>query len=181
MITWATSWAAPDPLRQRPRRADPLHHHLDPGLGPRRLFGADCSQQSDRASGLFVDGLYDFDSLFGVDFSTSKEQRVNTCESAMNHAMLFTGVDIDEAGAGRRFRVENSWGEAAATRASSRWTPIWFDANVFEVAVHVATCPPICAPPSLRSPSTCPRGIRWGRSPECSWPGTRPGRGCVIA
>lgn len=74
-------------------------------------FGADCHPNSDRASGLFVDGLYDFDNLFGVDFSTSKEQRVDTGESAMNHAMLFTGVDVNEAGEGRRFRVENSWSE----------------------------------------------------------------------
>ena len=104
-------------------------------------FGADCSQQSDRASGLFVDGLYDFDSLFGVDFSTSKEQRVNTCESAMNHAMLFTGVDIDETGAGRRFRVENSWGEDRGDKGFFTMDADWFDANVFEVAVHVDDLP----------------------------------------
>jgi aminopeptidase len=104
-------------------------------------FGADCSQQSDRASGLFVEGLYDFDNLFGVDFSTSKEQRVNTGESAMNHAMLFTGVDIDEAGEGRRFRVENSWGEDHGDKGFFTMDAAWFDANVFEVAVHVDDLP----------------------------------------
>ena len=104
-------------------------------------FGADCSQQSDRASGLFVDGLYDFDNLFGVDFSTSKEQRVNTGESAMNHAMLFTGVDIDEEGNARRFRVENSWGEEPGEKGFFTMDAAWFDANVFEVAVHVDDLP----------------------------------------
>ena len=104
-------------------------------------FGADCGQQSDRASGLFVDGLYDFDNLFGVDFSTSKEQRVNTGESAMNHAMLFTGVDIDEEGNARRFRVENSWGEEPGEKGFFTMDAAWFDANVFEVAVHVDDLP----------------------------------------
>ena len=104
-------------------------------------FGADCGQQSDRASGLFVDGLYDFDNLFGVDFSTSKEQRVNTGESAMNHAMLFTGVDIDEEGNARRFRVENSWGEEPGEKGFFTMDADWFDANVFEVAVHVDDLP----------------------------------------
>ena len=104
-------------------------------------FGADCSQQSDRASGLFVDGLYDYDNLFGVDFSTSKEQRVNTGESAMNHAMLFTGVNIDEEGNARRFRVENSWGEEPGEKGFFTMDAAWFDANVFEVAVHVDDLP----------------------------------------
>ena len=102
---------------------------------------ADCGQQSDRASGLFVDGLYDYDNLFGVDFSTSKEQRVNTGESAMNHAMLFTGVDIDEDGNARRFRVENSWGEEPGEKGFFTMDAAWFDANVFEVAVHVDDLP----------------------------------------
>ena len=104
-------------------------------------FGADCGQQSDRASGLFVEGLYDYDNLFGVDFSTSKEQRVNTGESAMNHAMLFTGVDIDEEGNARRFRVENSWGEEPGEKGFFTMDAAWFDANVFEVAVHVDDLP----------------------------------------
>ena len=76
-----------------------------------------------------------------MDFSTSKEQRVNTGESAMNHAMLFTGVDIDEAGEGRRFRVENSWGEDHGDKGFFTMDTAWFDANVFEVAVHVDDLP----------------------------------------
>ena len=104
-------------------------------------FGADCHPNSDRASGLFVDGLYDFDNLLGVDFSTSKEQRVDTGESAMNHAMLFTGVDVNEAGEGRRFRVENSWSEEPGDKGFFTMDAPWFDANVFEVAVHVDDLP----------------------------------------
>ena len=104
-------------------------------------FGADCHPNSDRASGLFVDGLYDFDNLFGVDFSTSKEQRVDTGESAMNHAMLFTGVDVNEAEEGRRFRVENSWSEEPGDKGFFTMDAPWFDANVFEVAVHVDDLP----------------------------------------
>ena len=104
-------------------------------------FGADCSQQSDRKSGLFVEGLFDFSSLFGVDLAMTKEQRVNTGESAMNHAMLFTGVDVDEAGAPRRWRVENSWGEEPGDKGFFTMDDAWFSEYVFEVVVPVDSLP----------------------------------------
>ena len=104
-------------------------------------FGADCSQQSDRKAGLFVEGLFDFSSLFGVDLAMTKEQRVNTGESAMNHAMLFTGVDVDEAGAPRRWRVENSWGEEHGDKGFFTMDDAWFSEYVFEVVVPVDSLP----------------------------------------
>ena len=51
------------------------------------------------------------------------------------------GVDIDEAGEGRRFRVENSWGEDHGDKGFFTMDAAWFDANVFEVAVHVDDLP----------------------------------------
>ena len=105
-------------------------------------FGADVSQQSDRDSGLLVAGLHDYSGLFGVDLSTTKEQRILTGESAMNHAMLFTGVDISEEGATRRWRVENSWGEEPGDKGFFTMDDAWFDEYVFEVVVRASALPP---------------------------------------
>ncbi len=104
-------------------------------------FGADVSQQADRDSGLLVGGLHDYSGLFGVDLSTTKEQRVLTGESAMNHAMLFTGVDIAEDGTPRRWRVENSWGEEPGDKGYFTMDDDWFTDNVFEVVVRIDALP----------------------------------------
>lgn len=103
-------------------------------------FGADVSQQSDRDSGLLVGDLHDYSGLFGVDLSTTKEERVVSGESAMNHAMLFTGVDIAE-GQPRRWRVENSWGEEPGDKGFFTMDDDWFSNYVFEVVVKVDSLP----------------------------------------
>lgn len=103
-------------------------------------FGADVSPQSERDSGLLVGDLYDYSGLFGVDLSTSKEQRVISGESAMNHAMLFTGVDIAD-GSPRRWRVENSWGDAPGDKGFFTMDDAWFSNYVFEVVVRIEALP----------------------------------------
>ena len=78
-------------------------------------------------------GIHDYDGLFDVDFSSTKLERVRSGESAMDHAMLFTGVDLDEAGQPRAWRVENSWGDEPGDSASSPWMINGSPYNVFEV------------------------------------------------
>ncbi|WP_040434785.1 C1 family peptidase [Schaalia vaccimaxillae] len=104
-------------------------------------FGADCSQQADRDQGLYVEGVHDYCGLFGLDLSTTKEQRVLTGESAMNHAMLFTGVDLDTDGRSRRWRVENSWGDQPGDSGFFTMDDDWFTEYVFEVVVHIDALP----------------------------------------
>lgn len=60
----------------------------------------------------------------------------------MNHAMLFTGVDISEEGATRRWRVENSWGEEPGDKGFFTMDDAWFDEYVFEVVVRASALPP---------------------------------------
>ena len=104
-------------------------------------FGADVSQPYDRGLGFFVTGIHDYDRLFGVDFSSTKLERVRSGESAMDHAMLFTGVDLDEAGAPRAWRVENSWGEEPGDSGFFTMDDQWFTDNVFEVVVRKSALP----------------------------------------
>lgn len=104
-------------------------------------FGADVSQPYDRGLGFFVTGIHDYDGLFDVDFSSTKLERVRSGESAMDHAMLFTGVDLDEAGQPRAWRVENSWGEEPGDSGFFTMDDQWFTDNVFEVVVPKSALP----------------------------------------
>ena len=104
-------------------------------------FGADVSQPYDRGLGFFVTGIHDYDGLFDVDFSSTKLERVRSGESAMDHAMLFTGVDLDEAGQPRAWRVENSWGDEPGGSGFFTMDDQWFTDNVFEVVVPKSALP----------------------------------------
>ena len=104
-------------------------------------FGADVSQPYDRGLGFFVTGIHDYDGLFDVDFSSTKLERVRSGESAMDHAMLFTGVDLDEAGQPRAWRVENSWGDEPGDSGFFTMDDQWFTDNVFEVVVPKTALP----------------------------------------
>ncbi|MBS4796562.1 MAG: C1 family peptidase [Actinomyces sp. oral taxon 181] len=104
-------------------------------------FGADVSQPYDRGLGFFVTGIHDYDGLFDVDFSSTKLERVRSGESAMDHAMLFTGVDLDKAGQPRAWRVENSWGDEPGDSGFFTMDDQWFTDNVFEVVVPKSALP----------------------------------------
>lgn len=104
-------------------------------------FGADVSQPYDRGLGFFVTGIHDYGGLFDVDFSSTKLERVRSGESAMDHAMLFTGVDLDEAGQPRAWRVENSWGDEPGDSGFFTMDDQWFTDNVFEVVVPKSALP----------------------------------------
>ena len=54
----------------------------------------------------------------------------------MTHAMVFTGVDLDEDGTPLKWRVENSWGEKPGEKGFFAMTDAWFDEYMYEVVVH---------------------------------------------
>ncbi len=56
-------------------------------------------------------------------------------ETAMTHAMLFTGVDLVD-GRPRRWRVENSWGEEGGQKGFYTLNDSWFDEHAFEIAAR---------------------------------------------
>ncbi|MBN9612890.1 MAG: C1 family peptidase, partial [Actinobacteria bacterium] len=98
-------------------------------------FGCDVGWQMERTQGLWSAELIDYSGVYGVDLSTTKEDRVRYRDSAMDHAMLFTGVDLVE-GAPRRWRVENSWGIEKFDKGFCTMDDSWFDEFVFEVVVR---------------------------------------------
>lgn len=103
-------------------------------------FGCDVSQQMLRKEGLWSADLLDLEGVYGTDLSMDKENRVRFGESQMTHAMLLTGVDV-VSGVPRRWRVENSWGDAGGDKGFFTMDDSWFDEYVFEVVVRTSALP----------------------------------------
>ncbi|MDR3116545.1 MAG: C1 family peptidase [Bifidobacteriaceae bacterium] len=99
-------------------------------------FGCDVRPQLDKMSGKWAVDLFEYSDIYDMDFELSKEQRVRFADSKMTHAMLFTGVDVNEKGEPTRWRVENSWGVDRGENGFFIMQDEWFENYVFEVAVH---------------------------------------------
>lgn len=98
-------------------------------------FGCDVGKMLDRDLGLMDVDLYDYGGVYGTQFGMDKATRLDYGQSLMTHAMVFAGVDLDEDGAPRKWRVENSWGDKAGDKGYMVMTDAWFDQYVYEVAV----------------------------------------------
>lgn len=98
-------------------------------------FGCDVGKMMRRDLGIWDAQLFDYSSVYDVDFALSKAERLVFHETQMTHAMLFTGVDvIDDAPV--KWRVENSWGEEGGSKGFYTMNDSWFGEYVFEIAAR---------------------------------------------
>ena len=98
-------------------------------------FGSDCSRYGDRQAGLWDDKLFAYDESFGIDFTLSKESSLDNRHSAMNHAMVITGVNlVDDVPT--KWKIENSWGTNVANKGYYMCSDTWFDRFVYQAVVH---------------------------------------------
>ena len=103
-------------------------------------FGCDCSKQMDRDLGLWDSRLFDYESVYDTKFALNKADRLIYHQSRMNHAMLFTGVDVVD-GKSRRWRVENSWSDESGRKGFFIMDDSWFDEFMFEIAAQKSYLP----------------------------------------
>ena len=99
-------------------------------------FGSDVGHFGDRAQGIWDDQSFDFELLTGLDLGMSKEDALNYGLSAMNHAMVLTGVNLDENGQPTRWKIENSWGDERGKKGYYVCSDTWFDEYVFQAAIE---------------------------------------------
>jgi len=97
-------------------------------------FGCDVSKQFDKSTGFWDAQLFDYEGVYSVDLTLTKAEAMALGEEAMNHAMLFTGIDIVDDKP-RRYRVENSWGDDRSDKGFDTMNDSWFGEHVFELAV----------------------------------------------
>lgn len=98
-------------------------------------FGCDCGRDGDRKTGLWDDNQYDYEGTFGIDLTLSKDEMLDTRHSAMNHAMVLTGVNLVKDKP-TRWKIENSWGSDVANKGYYIASDSWFDKYVYVVAIN---------------------------------------------
>ncbi|KAL2016456.1 hypothetical protein VTK56DRAFT_3507 [Thermocarpiscus australiensis] len=105
------------------------------------FFGSDVGKFSDSRSGIMDLALYDYELGFNVSLldGLDKAARLRTGESQMTHAMVLTGVHVDEeSGRPVRWRVQNSWGTEAGEEGWFVMSDAWMDEFVYQAVVDPA-------------------------------------------
>ncbi|MCI1721985.1 MAG: C1 family peptidase [Lachnospiraceae bacterium] len=98
-------------------------------------FGSDVGHSGEREMGIWSTEFADYDGTFGMDFSMTKEERLNFRESAMSHAMVITGVNLDEDGKPNRWKIENSWSDEHGKKGYYLMSAEWFREYVYQAAI----------------------------------------------
>lgn len=99
-------------------------------------FGSDVSQFSNRETGILDKANYNFKTAMDIDFNQDKAGRLDYSESLMTHAMVLTGVDLDENGKSIKWKVENSWGDKVGNDGYFVASDSWMDEFCYQVVVR---------------------------------------------
>lgn len=103
-------------------------------------MGCDTGKQMHRDKGLWDADLFDYAGVYGAAFDLTKAERLEYHQTAMTHAMLFTGVDVVD-GQPRRWRVENSWNDKVGDKGFCLMNDSWFAEYMFEIAAPLSYLP----------------------------------------
>lgn len=103
-------------------------------------FAADVSHDFNPYHSALDDQLSSHQTIFGNIDNFSKGDRILFRQLQGNHAMTFTGVNLDQKGKAVSFQVENSWGfwdnETPGEDGFLFMSTSWFRKNVLQVVVH---------------------------------------------
>ncbi len=98
-------------------------------------FGSDVGKHGDRDKGFWDDRSFDAGLMTGLDLEISKADALDYWFSAMNHAMVITGVNLVD-GKPNRWKIENSWGDKSGEKGYYVCSDSWFDQYVYQAAVE---------------------------------------------
>lgn len=98
-------------------------------------FGSDVGQFSNRELGFLALNSYNVDELFSTDFPMNKAERLDYGESLMTHAMVLTGVNLEDDKP-NRWKVENSWGDATGNKGFYVMSDQWFSEYTYQIIVN---------------------------------------------
>lgn len=99
-------------------------------------FGSDVGQSRNRQTGIMATNTYDFSSGLGIHFHQDKAGRLDYSESLMTHAMVLTGVDLDDNEQPLKWKVENSWGDKVGDKGYFVASDSWMDEYTYQIVVR---------------------------------------------
>ena len=98
-------------------------------------FGSDVSYYLDRQDGVWSLEAFDYQSAFDADIAFPKEDMLDFKQSAMNHAMVITGVDlVDDKPT--KWKIENSWGSTYGSSGYFVMSESFFSLFVYQAAIR---------------------------------------------
>ena len=98
-------------------------------------FGCDVGKMLEREMGILDLEVYDYELVYGTRFKLDKAGRLDYGHSRMTHAMVLTGVDLDDSNKPIKWRVENSWGTKLGDKGYLVMADGWFDEFLYEVMI----------------------------------------------
>jgi len=104
--------------------------------GEAMYFSCDVGKQYDKNSSTLDTRNYDLESLYGIDFTMDKKQRILTFESGSTHGMTLVGVDVDAAEKPVKWLIENSWGSIGFDGGHLIMTDEWFNEYMFRLVIN---------------------------------------------
>ncbi len=99
-------------------------------------FSCDVGKQLNEEDGFLALGLYDYESLFGVNFGMGKKERILTFDSGSTHGMALMGVDTNDTGKTTKWLLENSWGENRGFEGYLIMTDEWMNEYMFRLVIR---------------------------------------------
>jgi len=98
-------------------------------------FACDVGKEDSYEHGIMSPKIYDYEALYGLDFTMTKADKFRYRESRSTHAMVFVGVDTLE-GKPTKWLVENSWGDEKGDKGYWTMYDKWFDEYVYKVIIN---------------------------------------------
>ncbi|MEA3452006.1 MAG: C1 family peptidase [Bacteroidota bacterium] len=98
-------------------------------------FSCDVGKQFSRTDGTLDLNNYNYNVLYGVDFSMSRTQRMLVHQSGSTHGMALCGVDFDKNGNPTKWKLENSWGASSGNKGYLTMTDEWFNEYFFRLVI----------------------------------------------
>ena len=98
-------------------------------------FGSDVGKFGQRKAGIWDPKTLDIAQFLNIEYNFTKGDRLTYGDSAMNHAMVLLGVNLNEEGKPDRWKIENSWGKDAGRNGYYVCSDEWFDEFVYQICI----------------------------------------------
>ncbi len=99
------------------------------------MFACNVSVDQSSELGIMAPGLYDYESIYGIDMTMTKAERALFRQGTRNHGMVLVGVDVREDRP-VKWLVENSWGAERGKGGYWDMYDEWFDLHVYNIIVR---------------------------------------------